>query len=39
VAAAALAEFHPDPADRFIMVTALARAATLAMADQAILGW
>ena len=39
VAAAELAEFHPDPADRFIMVTALARAATLAMADQAILGW
>jgi PIN domain nuclease of toxin-antitoxin system len=28
VAAAALAEFHPDPADRFIAATAMARAAT-----------
>ena len=39
VAAAELAEFHPDPADRFIAATAMARAATLITADQAMLRW
>lgn len=39
VAAAELAEFHPDPADRLIAATAMARAATLITADQALLGW
>jgi PIN domain nuclease of toxin-antitoxin system len=39
VAAAALKEFHPDPADRFIAATAMARAATLITADQAMLRW
>jgi PIN domain nuclease of toxin-antitoxin system len=39
VAAAELAEFHADPADRFIAATAMARAATLITADQAMLGW
>jgi PIN domain nuclease of toxin-antitoxin system len=39
VAAAALAEFYPDPADRFIVGTAMARAATLITADQAMLRW
>jgi PIN domain nuclease of toxin-antitoxin system len=39
VVAAELAEFHADPADRFIAATAMARAATLITADQAMLGW
>jgi PIN domain nuclease of toxin-antitoxin system len=39
MAAAALVEFHPDPADRFIVATALAQGATLVTADQAILSW
>jgi PIN domain nuclease of toxin-antitoxin system len=39
VAAAALTEFHPDPADRFIAATAMGRAATLITADQAMLRW
>ena len=39
VAAAELAEFHPDPADRLIAATAMARAATLITADQALLRW
>lgn len=39
VAAAALAEFHPDSADRFIAATAMARAATLITGDQALLRW
>jgi len=39
VAAAALAEFHPDQADRFIAATAMGRAATLITADQAMLRW
>jgi len=39
VTAAELAEFHPDPADRFIAATAMARAATLITADQALLRW
>ena len=39
VAAAALAEFHSDPADRFIAATAMGRAATLITADQAMLRW
>lgn len=39
LAATELADFHPDPADRFIVATALARGATLITADQAILSW
>ena len=39
LAAAELAEFHPDPADRFIAATAMGRAATLITADQAMLRW
>ena len=39
VMAAELAEFHPDPADRFIAATAMGRAATLITADQAMLRW
>ena len=39
VAACALKAFQADPADRFIVATALARDATLLTADQAILGW
>lgn len=39
VAATTLAAFHADPADRFIVATALARGATLVTADQAILAW
>lgn len=37
--AAALDVFHPDPADRFIVGTALAAGATLLTADQAVLRW
>lgn len=37
--AAALADFHCDPADRFIAATALVRRATLVTADEAILDW
>lgn len=37
--AVALEAFHPDPADRFIVATALARGATLLTADRAILEW
>ena len=36
---AGLVDVHPDPADRFIVATALAQSATLVTADQAILGW
>jgi PIN domain nuclease of toxin-antitoxin system len=39
VTAAELVEFHADPADRFIAATAMARAATLITADQAMLRW
>lgn len=39
LAASALEAFHADPADRFIVATALARDATLVTADQAILAW
>ena len=39
VAAAELAEFHPDPADRFIAATAMAQGSTLITADQAMLRW
>ena len=39
VAATTLEAFHADPADRFIVATALARGATLLTADQAILDW
>jgi PIN domain nuclease of toxin-antitoxin system len=38
-AAAELAEFHADPADRFIAATAMRQAATLITADQAMLRW
>jgi len=37
--AAELADFHPDPADRFIAATSMGRAATLITADQAMLRW
>jgi len=37
--AAALDVFHPDPADRFIVATAIAAGATLVTADQSVLGW
>ena len=39
MAASSLVEFHADPADRFIVATALAHGASLVTADQAILGW
>jgi PIN domain nuclease of toxin-antitoxin system len=39
VAAAELADFHADPADRFIAATAMGRAATLITAEQAMLRW
>lgn len=39
LAATELPDFHPDPADRFIVATALALGATLLTADQAILSW
>jgi PIN domain nuclease of toxin-antitoxin system len=39
MAAAALLEFHPDPADRFITATALLYGATLVTADDRILAW
>jgi PIN domain nuclease of toxin-antitoxin system len=39
MAAAALREFHPDPADRFITATALPHGATLVTADDRILAW
>jgi PIN domain nuclease of toxin-antitoxin system len=38
-AAASLADFHADPADRFIAATAMADSAILITADQAILRW
>jgi PIN domain nuclease of toxin-antitoxin system len=34
-----LAEFHPDPADRFIVASAIQHNATLVTADQRILDW
>jgi len=37
--AVALANFHPDPADRFIVATAQSLDATLITADQKILDW
>ncbi len=37
--AAALADFHADPADRIIVATALREGAVLATADQRILDW
>lgn len=37
--AAAALDLHPDPADRFIVATALAHTATLVTADEKILGW
>jgi PIN domain nuclease of toxin-antitoxin system len=39
MAAAALLEFHPDPADRFITATALLHGTTLVTADDRILAW
>lgn len=36
---AAALDLHPDPADRFIVATALAHTATLVTADEKILGW
>ena len=39
LAAAGLHDFHPDPADRLIVATAIARAATLVTADARILDW
>ncbi len=39
LAAVQLDAFHADPADRFIVATALARGATLLTADRAILAW
>jgi PIN domain nuclease of toxin-antitoxin system len=39
MAAAALLEFHADPADRFITATALLYGATLVTADDQILAW
>ena len=39
IAAAALLDFHPDPAGRFIAATALLHGATLVMADDRILAW
>ena len=39
IAAAELAGFHGDPADRIITATALARGATLITSDRRILGW
>jgi PIN domain nuclease of toxin-antitoxin system len=39
IAAAALPDFHADPADRFIVATARALGATLVTADQRILAW
>lgn len=39
IAATRLDRFHPDPADRFIVATALAAAATLMTADSRILEW
>jgi PIN domain nuclease of toxin-antitoxin system len=37
--AVSLVAFHPDPADRFLVATALGIRATLLTADQAILRW
>jgi PIN domain nuclease of toxin-antitoxin system len=39
IAAAALIDFHPDPAACFIMATALLHGATLVTADDRILAW
>jgi len=34
-----LSDFHRDPADRFIVATAIAASASLITADQKILNW
>lgn len=39
IAATALLDFHPDPADRFITATALLHGAVLVTADDRILAW
>lgn len=39
IAAAQLAAFHGDPADRMIVATALSLGATLVTADESILSW
>ena len=39
IAAAAIPDFHPDPADRIITATAILHRATLVTADDRILSW
>lgn len=39
IAAVNLGNLHGDPADRFIVATAMAHGATLVTADKAILKW
>lgn len=39
IAAAALDDFHKDPADRLIVATALAKCSRLVTSDSRILGW
>lgn len=39
VQAVALESFHPDPGDRFVVATALAREAALITSDRRILAW
>jgi PIN domain nuclease of toxin-antitoxin system len=39
IAAAALIDIYPDPADHFITATALLHGATLVTADDRILAW
>ena len=39
ISSAELTNFHPDPADRLIIATALWQDATLLTADKRILGW
>ena len=39
LAAVQVEAFHADPADRFIVATAMARGATLVTADRALLAW
>ena len=39
IEAAALGQFHGDPADRLIVATAIQEKALLATADEVILGW
>jgi PIN domain nuclease of toxin-antitoxin system len=39
IAAAQLAHFHGDPADRMIVATAISNGAILLTADESVLGW